>query len=106
MGLLGLDEERQPSAFIRTASGGDPFDPLLPDTETQITLPLELIQDIIAALESSLEDHQELASIISSVGDGNNQGLRPSQRREIEHHEQAVVKVQRLLDKLAGSSAR
>ena len=79
----------------------EPFDPLFPSpTQVRVNLPLTLLHDIRSALERSLEDQQELIAILSIDPDG--EGLRPSERREIDHHSTGVVETQRLLDRLAG----
>jgi len=79
----------------------DPYDPHFPNpVQVRVTLPVALLHDIRSALERSLEDQQELIAILSCDPDG--QGLRPSERRQIDHHSTGVVEAQRLLDQLAG----
>jgi hypothetical protein len=79
----------------------DPFNPLFPNpVEVRVQLPLTLLRDIRSALEQSLENHHELMSVISHVPE--ERALRPSERRELDHHTAGAAEVQRLLDLMAG----
>jgi hypothetical protein len=78
----------------------DLYDPHFPNpVQVRVTLPVPLLHDIRSALEESLENHHELISVISHTPE--ERPLRPSERRELDHHTAGAAEAQRLLDQLA-----
>jgi endonuclease V-like protein UPF0215 family len=81
----------------------EPFDFLFPGpgpVEVHASLPLSLLRDIRSALEQSIENYHELISVISHLPE--ERALRPSERREIDHHSAGAAKAQHLVDELVG----